>query len=224
LRHELAAVAASITLLAGSLWAAQGKDSHRFDPARVVSIAETMSPPECSVSGTVILEVTVEKTGGVGNIIVVRGVPKLSEEAERSIRHWKFEPAHLNGERVAAPVLAAFTFSLSPQWFSGPDHVQPRGKGLAPYDPIRIISTLPVNNPASDVAFGAVTLQAIVDAGGVVGKIEVMDGIPRLAEEAERSIRQWKFLPAKFQGSPLATPMVAAFLFSDTPLGRCSRF
>jgi outer membrane biosynthesis protein TonB len=50
-----------------------------------------------------------------------------------------------------------------------------------------------------------------------------MDGIPPLAEEAERSIRQWKFLPAKFQGSPLATPMVAAFLFSDTPLGRCSR-
>jgi hypothetical protein len=82
LRHELAAVAASITLLAGSLWAAQGKDSHRFDPARVVSIAETMSPPECSVSGTVILEVTVEKTGGVGNIIVVRGVPKLSEEID----------------------------------------------------------------------------------------------------------------------------------------------
>jgi len=52
----------------------------------------------------------------------------------------------------------------------------------------------------------------------------VMDGIPRLAEEAERSIRQWKFLPAKFQGSPLATPMAAAFLFSDTPLDRCSRF
>ena len=74
------------------------------------------------------------------------------------------------------------------------------------------------------MAFGAVTLQAIVDAAGAVGKIEVMDGIPPLAEEAERSVRQWKFLPAKFEGSPLTTPMVALFLFSDVPLGRCSRF
>ena len=69
-----------------------------------------MSPPECSVSGTVILEVTVEKTGGVGNIIVVHGVPKLTQEAERSVRRWNFQPARLKGQRVAAPVLAGLTF------------------------------------------------------------------------------------------------------------------
>jgi TonB family protein len=224
LRHKIVAVTVSFTLLAGVLWAAQRKDSQRYDPARAVSAAETMYPLGCSVSGTVILEVTVEKTGGVGNIIVVHGVPKLTEEAERSVRQWKFRPAHLNGQRVAAPVLAAFTFSLSPQWLPGQDPVRPRGKALAPYVPIRIISTSPVNNPASDVAFGVVTLQAGVNAAGDADKIEVMDGIPPLAEEAERSILQWKFLPAKFEGSPLATPMVATFLFSDTPLGRCSRF
>jgi len=92
-----------------------------------------MYPLGCSLSGTVILEVTVEKTGKAGNIKVIYGVPQLTEEAERSVRRWKFEPAHLNGQRMAAPVLAAFTFSLSPQWFSGPDHVLPRGKELVPY-------------------------------------------------------------------------------------------
>jgi putative transposase len=45
-----------------------------------------------------------------------------------------------------------------------------------------------------------------------------------LAEEAKRCVRQWKFLPARFEGSTLTTPMVATFLFSDVPLGRCSRF
>ena len=224
LRHKLAPLAAFITVLATSLWAAQGNKSYRFDPPRVVSAAETMCPLGSTVSGTVILEVTVEKTGKAGNIKVIHGISKLTEEAERSVRRWNFQPARLNGQRVAAPVLAAFTFSLSPQWFSGPDPVQSRGKDLAPYEPIRIISTSPANNPASDVAFGAVTLQAIVDAAGAMGKIEVMDGIAPLAEEAERSVRQWKFLPAKYEGSPLATPMVAVFLFSDTPLGRCSRF
>ena len=74
------------------------------------------------------------------------------------------------------------------------------------------------------MGFDVLTLHEGVNAAGDVGKIEVMGGIPPLVEEAERSIRRWKFLPAKLQGSPLATPMVAAFLFSDTPLGRCSRF
>jgi TonB family protein len=224
LRHKLAAVAASLTLLAGSLWAAQGKNSHRFDPARVVSTAGTLYPLGGTVSGTVILEVTVEKTGKVGNIIVVRGVPKLTDEAERSIRQWKFKPAQLEGQSVAAPVLAAFTFSLSLPWSSGPHHPQPRRRESALYEPIGIISTSPVNNPTPDIAFGAVTLQATVEATGVVGEIETMDGISPLAEEAERGVRQWKFLPGRFEGSPLATPMVAVFLFSDAPLSRCSRF
>jgi TonB family protein len=224
LKHTLAAVAASLTVLVSFLWAGQGRDPHRFDPPRVVSTAETMYPLGCSVSGTVILEVTVEKTGKVGNIKVVHGVPKLTEVAERSVRRWEFQPGHLNGKRVAAPMLAAFTFSLSPQWVSGPHPVQPRGKPSKPYEPIRITSTSSANNPTSDVAFGVVTLQAGVSAAGNVDEIEVIDGIPPLAEEAERSVRQWKFLPAKFEGSPLTTPLVASFLFSDTPLGRCSRF
>ena len=222
--HKLAIVAASFALLVSSLGAAPGRNSDRFDPARVVSAAETMYPLDGSVSGTVIFEVTVEKTGEIGNILVVRGVPKLTEEAERSVRRWKFEPARLNGHQVAAPVLVAFTFSLSLPWFSGADPMQPRRKASASYGPIRIVSTSPVNNSAPDVAFGVMTLQARVDSAGEVGKIEVIDSIPPLAEEAERSIRQWKFLPARFDGLPLSTPMVAAFLFSDVPLGRCLRF
>jgi len=224
LRDKIAAIVACFTLLAASTWAGPKNSPPRFDPARVVSAAETRYPLGCSVSGTVILEVTVETTGGVGNIIVVHSVTRLTEEAERSVRRWKFQPAHLYGRRVATPVLTAFTFSLSPQWSSGSDPVQPRGKPSAPYEPITIVSTSPANNPAPDVAFGVVTLQAGVNSAGKIGKIEVIDGIPSLADEAERSLRQWKFLPAKFKGSKMTTLMVATFLFSDPPLGRCSRF
>jgi len=85
LRYKLI-TAASLTLLAGSLWAAQAKVSHRFDPARVVSTIGTLYPIDSTMSGTVILEVTVEKTGKAGNMVVVHGVPKLTDEAERSIR------------------------------------------------------------------------------------------------------------------------------------------
>jgi TonB family protein len=183
-----------------------------------------MYPTGSTLSGTVILEVTVEKTGEVGMIQVLRGIPKLTEEAEHSLRQWKFEPARLEGQRVAAPVLVTFTFSLSSPPSSSPDLVPSGTENPSPYEPIRIISTVAANNPEPDVAFGTVILQVTVDPTGAVEKIEVIDGVSPLAGEAERSVRQWRFSAARFKGAPLTTPMVASFIFSDLPPDRCVRF
>lgn len=223
LRPKLA-VAACFLSLGGCLWALPAKSVRHFEPVRIVSTAETLYPAGSTASGTVILEVMVEETGKVGLVQVVRGVPQLTEAAERSVRQWKFEPARLDGQRVAAPVLAAFSFNLSLPSSSGPDRFQTKRKEPLPYEPIRIISTAPANNPSADVAFGYVTLQVVVDATGAARAVKVMDGIPVLAAEAERSVREWKFRPAQFAGAPLATPMVASFVFSDLPPAQCSHF
>jgi TonB family protein len=166
----------------------------------------------------------VERTGELGTIQVVRGLPKLTEEAERSVRQWKFEPAKLNGERVAASVLAAFSLNLSLPSPPEPDHRPPTRKTTLPYEPIRITATAPARNPAADVAFGTVTLQVVVDPTGSVSAVEVIDGIRPLAHEAERSVREWRFRPANFDGAPLASSMVVSFIFSDLPPAQCSRF
>ena len=222
--HKLAIVAVTFVLQISPLWAAAAQGENRFDPVRLVSVAETMYPVDTAASGTVILQVTVEKMGRIGNIQVVRGIPKLTAEAERSVRRWKFAPARLNGHQVAAPVVVAFTFSLSLPWSSGVAPVKPRAKALTSFEPIKITSTSEANNPVPDIALAAVTLQVSVDPTGSLGKIEVIDGITPLAAEAERSVRQWKCLPARFEGSALTSSMVTTFLFSDVPLGRCSRF
>jgi TonB family protein len=222
LRERLAAIAGTL-LLIGCPWAADGKDSPRFDPARVVSIAQTIYPDGGTVSGTVILEAMVGRSGRVGTIQVVQGLPKLTEAAERSVRQWKFEPARLDRRPVTTPVLVAFTFSLGLPC-SGPVRRSARRREPSPYEPVRILAAAPAANPAPDVAFGTATLQVMIGTTGTLGKVEVIDGIPPLAEEAERSVRQWKFQPAKFEGTPLATPMVASFVFSDLPPGQCSRF
>ena len=188
LRHKLIHIAASLCLLVGCPWALRGNDLRRFDPARVVSIAQTMCPDGGTVSGIVILEAMVAKTGKVRTIQVVQGLPKLTEEAERSVGQWKFEPARLDAQPVAAPILVAFIFSLSLPC-SGPVRPSARRRGPSSYEPIRIIATVPAADPAPDVAFGTATLQVVIDASGNVGKVEILDGIPLLAQEAERGLR-----------------------------------
>ena len=223
LRHKLIHIAASLCLLVGCPWALRGNDLRRFDPARVVSIAQAMYPDGATVSGTVIVEAAVGKTGNVSTIQVVSGLPKLTEEAERSVRQWKFEPARLDRRPVTTSVLVAFTFSLGLPC-SGTVRPPVGRREASQYEPVRIIAVAPAANRVPDVAFGTATLQVVIGASGTVGKVEVIDGIPPLTEEAERSVRQWRFRPAEFEGTPLATPMLVSFIFSDLPPSQCSRF
>jgi len=114
LRERLIAIAATLPLLLGCPWTCVGKDRFRFDPARVVSIAQTMYPDGGTVSGTVILEAMVGRSGRVGTIQVVQGPPKLTEAAERSVREWKFRPAKFAGAPLASPMVVSFIFSDLP--------------------------------------------------------------------------------------------------------------
>jgi len=47
------------------------------------------------VSGTVILQVTVDEEGNVSEVKVLRGHPLLDDEAVRAVRQWKYSPTLL---------------------------------------------------------------------------------------------------------------------------------
>jgi TonB family protein len=87
-----------------------GPYSMRFDAPSVISAAEAAYPLNSISSGTVVLEVTLESSGAISDVRVVRGIPSLTEAAERSIRQWKFRPAQLNGESVRSKIAVAFSF------------------------------------------------------------------------------------------------------------------
>ena len=59
------------------------------------------------ISGSVLLEVTVDEEGNVSDVKVLQGHPILSAEAVRAVRQWKYTPTLLNGEPL--PVIAAVT-------------------------------------------------------------------------------------------------------------------
>jgi len=85
-------------------------ETPRFDPPAVVSAVEAIYPLTSVASGTVVLEVTLDDTGTITGVRVVRAIPSLTESAVRSIRQWKFQPAHFDGEPVQSKMAMAFSF------------------------------------------------------------------------------------------------------------------
>jgi TonB family protein len=85
-------------------------ESLRFDPPMVISTVDLIYPLQSVTSGTDVLEVALAGTGKITDVRVMRGIPSLTEAAERSIQQWKFRPAKLNGEPVHSKVTVAFSF------------------------------------------------------------------------------------------------------------------
>lgn len=88
-----------------------------FEPVVVLSTVGAI-PPFNSVAlqigprREVSLRITVSKSGGIERMDVIHGIPSLTEQAERAVRKWKFQPAELGGKPIASPFIACFTFGI----------------------------------------------------------------------------------------------------------------
>lgn len=82
----------------------------RFDPPSVVTATEAVYPLQSVVSGTVVLEVSLDDAAKITDIHVVRGIASLTEPAERSVREWTFQAAKLDGKPVSSKIVVAFSF------------------------------------------------------------------------------------------------------------------
>lgn len=97
------------------LW--REKDNiHR--PPRLLMKSALEYPSEArqnSVSGFVMLKILVNVSGGVDNVQVEQSEPQgiFDAAASRSVRAWKFEPAIVKGQIVAAWTLQKIKFELN---------------------------------------------------------------------------------------------------------------
>jgi TonB family protein len=85
-------------------------DASQFTPPQI-SMASFAKYPADSVSvGTVVLDVTVNKTGNLSKISVIRDVPTLTRQAIIAVKNWGFNPATIQGQPIAAQMVIAFVF------------------------------------------------------------------------------------------------------------------
>jgi protein TonB len=66
------------------------------------------------VEGSVILRLTVGRSGAVENAEVVRSLnSRIDAEAMRAAGHWRYQPARLNGQAVRAYKIVSIRFAIS---------------------------------------------------------------------------------------------------------------
>jgi len=87
-----------------------------FKPPRIISKPEPRYTEEArreDVKGRVVLHVMCAETGQITQIRVVEGLPRgLTERSIAAARLIKFEPAELNGKKVAYPMAVVYRFDL----------------------------------------------------------------------------------------------------------------
>ena len=64
------------------------------------------------IEALVMLEVTVNETGEVDKIRIIRGHPMLDQAAIDAVKQWRYAPTLLNGEPVPVVATATVVFKL----------------------------------------------------------------------------------------------------------------
>lgn len=66
---------------------------------------------QARVQGVVVLEATIDTSGRVDNVRVLRGIPLLNEAAVEAVKKWAYSPTMLNG--IAVPVVMTVTVNFT---------------------------------------------------------------------------------------------------------------
>jgi len=64
------------------------------------------------ITGDVILDFTIDKSGNVEDLKVLSGDPILAQAAAEAVQQWKYKPYHLNGDPVEVNTTAKIRFRM----------------------------------------------------------------------------------------------------------------
>jgi hypothetical protein len=189
----------------------------RFQPAETLSVTDITLPIPCAEIGTVVLDALITESGEVQKVEVRRDSPCLTQIAVHAAEDWKFSPATLAGKAIASRMPVAVTFRPSSRLAAAvplPPLIPQSEEAIqAEFQPAVVIRATFPNYPDETVAIGTVVLEATLSAAGKGGEIKVLRDIPLLTEEAKAAVGDWRFMPATFNGNPVRSKIVLAFVF-----------
>lgn len=181
-------------------------------------------PSNVATPGIVTLMATLDSSGNAQNLDVLRDLPSLTSVASAAVKGWGFTPASLDGQAVPSvlPISVVFNpfnpggvgyssqnISIS-QWVAG---------ASGEYMPPQITAASYATYPALSVSAGAVVLDVVVGSSGKVAKVHVVHGVQSLTPQATKAVKTWAFSAATFQGTPISSHMVIAFVFPSPGTG-----
>lgn len=79
-------------------------------PPEMSQVSYAAYPPNSVATGTVVLDVTIDKYSEVKKVTPIRSVPSLTNPAIVAVKTWTINPATLNGKMLDAKLVVAFVF------------------------------------------------------------------------------------------------------------------
>ncbi len=81
------------------------------------------------------------------------------------------------------------------------------------FDAARATATAEPQYPHNSIAQGTVTLELTIGVSGELERVNVLQPLPSLTEEAVRTVRKWSFRAATLDGKPVRSTMIVSFTF-----------
>jgi TonB family protein len=91
------------------------KNAPGYIPAGILSVAPYPEyPVNAAMAGAVVVQVTVDRSGEIGSVKIIRDLPPFTALAVSAAKNWRFQAARLNGQPVVSNVAIAFVFAPLP--------------------------------------------------------------------------------------------------------------
>jgi len=184
-----------------------------FEPPRWKDGSVPQIPQQTSAWGQVLLEVSVGAAGQVEKATILRSSPPFAEILQKTVAGWRFVPAMVDGNPSPGRILVGAIFR-PPALPDAPGLGEPPRDLAEPSDsvpfPISIVTPL---YPPRSLGDGVVLLEVIVGGDGKALTAAVLRSAPGFDESAKQASLQWKFRPARRNGSPIFARAVLVFAF-----------
>ena len=194
-----------------------------YKTAEVTSAGDAYVPYQVVVDGLFVLDVSVDDDGAVQGIDALRNPGAMIGAAKTSIRSWKFQPASKDRKSISSRMTVIFVYrppnygnagAVPPKSFSSvlpPDHSDSSEGGN--YIPVGVLSFAYPEYPANGVAWGSVVVQLTIDRSGDVTHVDFLHKMAGFDSLATDALKEWKFQAASFNGNPITSKTVIAFVF-----------
>jgi TonB family protein len=184
-----------------------------FEPPRWRSGPLPHIPQQTAAWGQSLLEASVSAAGEVEKTTVLRFSPSFTEKLQEAVSAWRFEPARVDGRPSPIRVLVGAVFR-PPTLPDAPGLGEPPRDVAEPSDsvpfPTSIVAPL---YPPRALGDGVALLEVMVGGDGNVRTATVLRSAPGFDDSALQAALQWKFRPARRQGSPVPARVVLVFAF-----------
>ena len=174
--------------------------------------------------GEVLLEVLIDKTGAVTTMTPLRETATFTERMTQAVKTWHFKPAEAEIPPVRRKPGGPTTEAVETRMLVAGVFRRPSVIGITLGEPIKDVAAaspdipFPTNlvtptYPPGTMSPGVVLVEVRIDASGAVTDAKIRIPSPGFDSAALSTARQWKFRPAKPNGSAAASVAYIVFGF-----------